>query len=401
MDMTERLYYDQTDLKEFSATVTAVRETDGKYEIALNRSAFYPTSGGQPYDTGVIGHANVLDVYVDGEGEVWHVVDGALSEGEEVFCRIDWARRFDHMQQHAGEHMLAGAVYRLYGGYTIGLHLGAEMSTIDVTMPDGSVHLSPEQIDALEKDVNEQIHEDVPIRCWFPDAEELASLPLRKAPTVTEHVRIVAIGAKEMVACGGTHPSSAGQIGIVKIVDARPAKGKMRLGFVCGMRAFKDYQLRMRVSDEAAAMYSTKVELLPEAVSRQQETIISLQREIAAMRREQAKKEAQALAERAVDVNGVKVIAGVLPSLQPDALREVASDLIGKGNVLALLASPKESGGYLTLFARSEDVSADAGKLLREASSACGGKGGGKPDFAQGSAPAADVIEAALKILGA
>ena len=114
--MTERLYYDESYLKEFTARVTAVREKDGKFEIALDRSAFYPTSGGQPYDTGVIGEARVLDVNVDSAGEVWHLVDAELHAGDEVFCRIDWERRFDHMQQHAGEHMLAGAVYRHFGG---------------------------------------------------------------------------------------------------------------------------------------------------------------------------------------------------------------------------------------------------------------------------------------------
>jgi len=398
--MTERLYYDQTYLKNFSAVVTAVREKNGKTEITLDRSAFYPTSGGQPYDTGVIGGAKVLDVVVDASGEVWHTVEGMLTEGETVECAIDWARRFDHMQQHAGEHMLAGAVYRLFGGHTIGLHLGAEVSTIDVTMPDGSTHLTPEQVHALEMDVNEQIQQDVPIKCWFPSAEELAALPLRKAPTVSEHVRIVAIGEKEMVACGGTHPSSAGQIGLMKIVDARPAKGKMRLGFMCGMRAFRDYQLRMAVSDKAAAMFSAKVEQLPQSVERMQAQMMELQRELNAMRREQARAQAEGLMEKAEDWNGVKVVSGVLPALQPDALRELASGLIACGGVAALLASPKESGGYLTLFARSADVACDMGKLLKGASAACGGKGGGKSDFAQGSAPSDAVLAEAKKLLG-
>ena len=398
--MTDRLYYDNAYLTSFSARVTAVREKDGKMEIALDRSAFYPTSGGQPFDTGMIGAARVLDVNVDHDGEVWHLIEGEVNAGDEVNCEIDWPRRFDHMQQHAGEHMLAGAVYRHFGGNTIGLHLGAEISTIDVTMPDGSTHLTPEQIELLEMDVNEQIQADVPVRCWFPDEAELNALPLRKPPTVKEHVRIVAIGDKEMVACGGTHPSTAGQIGMVKIVDARPAKGKMRLGFICGMRAYKDYQQRMIVSDRAAEMFSTKVEKLPEAIGRMQEEIVALRRELYAVRKEQAMREAEGLMLNAKEAAGAKVAAGTLPALTPDALRELASGLIDQGGVIALLASPKESGGYLTLFARSQDVACDVGRLLREASSACGGKGGGKPDFAQGSAPTDEVIRAAQKILG-
>ncbi len=397
--MTERLYYDQTYLREFTAQVTGVREKNGRTEITLNQSAFYPTSGGQPYDTGKIGACNVLDVVVDGDGEVWHAIDGALSEGDEVFCRIDWARRFDHMQQHAGEHMLAGAVYRHFGGNTIGLHLGAEISTIDITMPDGSVHFSPEQIDLLEMDVNEQIQQNVPIRCWFPSAQELQELPLRKAPTVTEHVRIVAIGDKEMVACGGTHPASAGEIGLVKIVDARPSRGKLRLGFVCGMRAYKDYQKRMIVSDQAAAMFSAKVEQLPDMVAKMKLQMVELQKEIAAIRRQQALSQVDSLLACAKVHNGAKLIVGKLPALRADALRELASGLIERENVIALLTSPKEEGGYLTLFARSAAVACDMGKLLRQASQMCGGKGGGKPDFAQGSAPVDAVPQAAANIL--
>ena len=144
------------------------------------------------------------------------------------------------MQQHAADHMIAGRIWSRFGGVTIGLHESDEVSTIDVQMPDGRTHLTDEEIRAVERDVNERIQRDVPIRCWFPSAEELKILPLRKKPTVSEHVRVVAIGDDEMVACGGTHPSTAGQIGLVKIVSVAPARGKMRVGFVAGMRALID-----------------------------------------------------------------------------------------------------------------------------------------------------------------
>lgn len=397
--MTNRLYYNQTYMTEFDAVVTAVREKEGKSEAALNQSAFYPTSGGQPYDTGTLQDKNVLNVYVDEFGEVWHVLDGGLTVGDTVHGKIDWARRFDHMQQHAGEHMLAGAVYRLFGGNTIGLHLGADISTIDVSMPQGEVHLTSEQIAALEQDVNEQIQADVPIRCWFPDPDELSVLPLRKAPTVTEHIRVVAIGDKEMVACGGTHPSSAGQIGMVRIVNARPARGKLRLGFVCGMRAYRDYQLRAKVSDEVADMLSTKIEWLPQRISEMRESMVALQRELASFKRDQALFHAKELLKNVQKIGDVKLVAGVLPELAPDALRELASGLIEKDRIVALLATSREDGGYSTLFARSTDVSWDMGKLLREASAACGGKGGGKADFAQGSAPTDEVLKIAARML--
>ena len=396
--MTNRLYYDQTYLTVFDAVVTSIRPADAGCLIALDRSAFYPTSGGQPFDTGTLNGLRVTDVFVDEAGEVWHAVDGALSVGEAVHGEIDWARRFDHMQQHAGEHMIAGAVWRLYGGVTIGLHLGASFSTIDVTMPNGETHLTPEQIRAVEDEVNAEIQRDVPIRCWFPDADALQKLPLRKPPTVKEHVRIVAIGDKEMVACGGTHPSTAGQIALVKIIDARPSKGKVRLAFVCGMRAALDYREKYDACTQAAALLSAKPEQLPESVERLKESIAALEHEISIMRQNEALRQIEALQKNAEPVGDMRVAAATLGPLTMDGLRRLAAELIADERAVALLASEKESG-YNLIFARGGAVSADMGKLLREAAAQCGGKGGGKPDFAQGSAPDASILDAAKAIL--
>ena len=165
--MTERLYYDNAYLTEFDGTVLACEARGGHYEVLLDRSAFYPTSGGQPFDTGRLADAKVLDVNV-ADGEVWHTVDRPLKAGDSVHGTIDWPRRFDHMQQHAGDHMIAGALHRLMGGVTIGLHVGDEVSTIDVSMPDGATRITPEALRQIEMDVNEHIQRDVPIRCWFP-----------------------------------------------------------------------------------------------------------------------------------------------------------------------------------------------------------------------------------------
>ena len=233
--MTERLYYEDAYLTEFDALVSETRP-DGW--ITLDRSAFYPTSGGQPYDTGTLNGIAVTDVQVR-DGVVWHRIDAPFAAGDRVHGVIDWERRFDHMQQHAADHMLAGAAWQLYGGVTIGLHLGAEDSTIDMDLPGGRTHLTAAEIDELETLVNRRVQRDDPIRCWFPDPAELETLPLRKRPTVSEHVRVVAMGDYEMVACGGTHPATTGQIGPVRILSSAPARGKMRLRFVSGMRAVR------------------------------------------------------------------------------------------------------------------------------------------------------------------
>ena len=283
--MTQRLYYDNAYLTSFDAQVVDCVPDGGSYLVHLDQSAFYPTSGGQPYDTGTLGGANILDVFV-GNGDVAHRVDAPLPVGEAVHGEIDWPRRFDHMQQHAGEHMLANAVWRQLGGHVIGLHLGAEVSSIDADLPGGRMRISAGELRALEDDVNEKIQRDVPIRCTFPDADTLAKMPLRKPPTVKEHIRIVAIGDFEYVACGGTHPSSSGQIGLLKIVDARPSKGKLRLSFVCGKRAFQNYRHVYDLAHAAAAELSTAVENLPGAVEALRAHLREAERGMRALRRE-------------------------------------------------------------------------------------------------------------------
>ena len=398
--MTDRLYYDQTYLKEFDASVTSVHQHGDKWAVALDRSAFYPTSGGQPYDTGALNEARVSDVFVDDDGEVWHVVDAPFSVGDAVHGQIDWARRFDHMQQHAGEHMIAGALWRQLRGSTIGLHLGADFSTIDATMPGGETHLTEAQIRALEDDVNDQIQRDVAIRCWFPSADELKDLPLRKPPTVHEHIRVVAIGDCEMVACGGTHPSSAGQIALVKIIGAHPSKGKLRLSFLCGNRAVMDYRARYDVCERAAGLLSAQIGQIPDGIDRLERRIAALERDLDRARRESAMARLNALADQAVVENGYKLIAARLDPLPIDALRRLASELIERESCVVLLSTPKD-GGDMLLFARSSSVSADMSALLRQTVSEIGGKGGGRSDFAQGSSPNECAVDHAAAILRA
>ncbi|MDO5322611.1 MAG: DHHA1 domain-containing protein [Clostridia bacterium] len=395
--MTERLYYDDSYMKEFDAEVVRAELRNGRTIVALNQSAFYPTSGGQPYDTGTINDARVTDVFVDEGGEVWHEVDAPLEVGEKVHGRIDWARRWDHMQQHGGEHMIAGAVYALTGGMTIGLHLGAEVSSIDVQFADGSPHMDAETIARIEDYVNERIQQDAPIRCWFPDGSELASLPLRKAPTVKEHVRIVAMGDFEMVACGGTHPSSTGQIGLVKIVSAAPERGKLRLSFVCGMRAYRDYRQNYNCAWAAANLMSTRPEKLPELLEGTLQRLKDAERELNRLRRERLLESVPVLLEHAETLPGGGKLVCRLADCDPADLKELASKLIEADGVVALLGA-KNGEKCNFVFARSANVDLQMGRLLSEAAKPLGGKGGGRPDFAQGGGPA-EVLDVARAIL--
>ena len=389
--MTERLYYDQSYITEFDAVVT---KTDGGY-VALNRTAFYPTSGGQPFDTGTLNGLPVTDVFVEG-GEVWHAVEGELKPGEAVHGQIDWPRRFDHMQQHAADHMLAGALYELTGATTIGLHIGPELSSIDVAMPEGETHLAPEMIERLEDMVNLRVQQDHPIRCWFPDAQELKMLPLRKDPTVSEHVRIVAMGDFEMVACGGTHPSTTGQIGPVKIVSAAPARGKLRLSFLAGMRAYRELQRNYASAHAAAQLLSTGVKELPERLESALERLKDAEFELGRLRKERLLDGADALLAGAEALPGCRLVVAELEA-DMAGLRELASRLIAEDGVIVLLSSAAGERRDL-LFARSADQKQSMGALMKRAAEPLGGRGGGRPDFAQGGGPA-EILAAAREIL--
>ena len=391
--MTERLYYDDAYLWEFEAKVTSVRNgtRPGEWGSTLDRSAFYPTSGGQPFDTGTLTFgkvkAKVTDVEAAEDGEVIHTVDREIPAGTAVHGEIDGARRTDHMEQHGGEHMLAGAIWEKLGGTTIGLHLGQTESSIDVSMPEGRTHLTEEEITLLENTVNERIRLDAPIRCWFPGEEELKKLPLRKAPTVTEHVRIVAMGDFEMVACGGTHPSSTGRIGLIKIISAIPAKGKVRVSFVCGGRAVSLFQTYMRYADKAGAALSCPVEKLSSAASDLKYRLSEAEKKANRLEsRELLERMAQA--ENGEDVPGITLCVLTMPETDSRAVAAAVSEYIGtKGRALLLCA-----GERLT-FARSADVKIDMNELIKRV-----GRGGGRPDMASG-AGIPECVSVARKIL--
>lgn len=385
--MTERLYYDDAYLTEFDGKITAIRP-DGW--AALDRSAFYPTSGGQPFDTGTltIGERvlRVTDVEVE-DGVVWHRLEGPANVGERAHGRIDWERRFDHMQQHAGDHMLAGAAWQLFGGVTIGLHLGKENSTIDMTLPDGRTHLTPEEMETLEDTVNRRVQQDDPIRCWFPTAEELNMLPMRKQPTVNEHVRVVAMGDYEMVPCGGTHPRSTGQIGPIKIISCTPSRGNLRLCFAAGMRAVRLFRQAYQCAGDMAAAVSADFDGAPDALKRERETALAQRKEL------KDRLSAAALSVLKAGKQG-RLYAASLPFADHDTLLKAASELTKDPEAVVLLSCPKGDGQML-VFARGAAAQPDMARLLRSA----GARGGGKPDMAQGSDPTGDALEKARALL--
>ena len=394
--MTDRLYYEDSYLKAFEARIVSCRpaEDGGGFFITLDRSAFYPTSGGQPHDTGRIGPARVKDVYTDEEDDVIHLTDLALEPGETFACEIDWPRRFDHMQQHGGEHILAGSLHTLWGGYTHGLHIGADVSTIDVTMPDGRMSFSEEELALLCTLANSRVQMAAPIRAWFPDGDEMASLPLRKEPTVSEHVRVVMAGDFECVACGGTHPKNTGEIGLILPLSAAPARGKLRLSFLCGMRALRYTQAMMVSAKQAGAALSAPMEGIGQAAEHLRADQAALRAQNAELKKDNAAFKIGALLSSAdLLPDGTRLIVSLLP--EADDLKDIAALLTLESGVIALLAAPDEQNGERLVFARSANITRDMSALLR----ACGAKGGGRPDFAQGIARETGALERAKEIL--
>ena len=265
-------------------------------------------------------------------------------------------------------------------------------------MPEGVTRISDEEIQRIELDVNERIQRDAAIRCWFPSEEELKTLPLRKKPTVSEHIRVVAIGDDEMVACGGTHPSSAGQIGLVKIVSVAPARGKMRVSFLAGRRALMDYIRCRQAAHAAAEIVSSSVENLVSGVTAVQEKLRAAEFALLKCQKDQLLSQTQRLVDEAqILPEGIKLVSGFV---EADAalLKELVSKLIAQPGVIALMgAMGKEQAIYV--FGRSVDVNADMGTLLRDCARALGGKGGGWPDFAQGGGCEAILGEACKRLL--
>jgi alanyl-tRNA synthetase len=390
--MTQPIYYSDTQRAEFDALVTRLETVDGKPAVALDATAFYPTSGGQPFDTGLLGEARVLDVVENEAGEILHVLDRALVVGQAVRGRVDWARRFDHMQQHTGQHILSAAFDRLSSARTVGFHLGAEVSTIDLEVPVGA-----DAIAAAEADANRIVWEDRPVSIRFVTEAEAAALPLRKEPARSGVLRLIEVEGYDLSACGGTHVVRTGSIGSMAVVSAERLRGGTRLEFVCGGRLVRALHAWRDAVAGCIRHVSVAPADLPAAVERLQAEGKDQRKAIRALQERLAVFEAQALAARA--------------DAAPDGLRQVVEAVEGqdqnglKAMALAICANPgfevallSTTEPYVTVIARSKDARLDAGAVLRGLVGRFGGRGGGKADLAQagglaGSLP--EILEAA------
>jgi len=385
--LTERLYRDDPYLLEFEARVVARREHEGRPAVVLDRTAFYAESGGQPWDLGHLGEASVVAV-IDAGDAIVHVVDRPLEEGATVHGRVDAERRRDHRQQHHGQHLLSRAFVDLARtSRTISFHLGAEESTIDLDR-----EVDEDAVRAAERRANEVIWEGRPVTVRVLPRKEAAALGVTVPEEAGDSVRLVEAEGFDLQACGGTHPRTTSEVGMVVVLGQERHKGGSRVRFVCGHRALRAFHARDALLRELAGTFSSSFEDLPAAGRRAVDALL------------EGERARHALLERALEGEAHRLLASVpeRPATivatyegWPAAdLRLLAQKLVGLGPAVALLGSRADKAHLV--FAQSPGLGHDIPRLLAQAVTALGGRGGGRGDLAQGGGDRLDRLDDVL-----
>jgi alanyl-tRNA synthetase len=392
--MTDRLYYTDSFLYDFEAGVIEIfppSSAGSRTAVILDRTAFYPTSGGQVFDTGWMapldapnegGRVRVIEVAEREDGTILHFLDnaGAIRKGTRARGVIDADRRRDHMQQHSGQHVLSAAFVRLFDLPTVSFHMGDDYCSIDLETNS----LTIEQVEAAERLSNEVILEDRPVEIRFVTQEEARGLGLRKLPPADkEKLRLIDIRDFDLTACGGTHVRSTGQIGCILLRKTEKVRQGMRVEFVCGLRAVRTARRDYTTLVEAGALYSSHIWDLPQQIRKAQEQVKTVQRSREQLLEELAELYAGGILSQAEPVNGRRVITRVFADRDLVFIKLLAQKLTRLGsNVVALLGST--SGQPSLVFTQSAGLPFDMGALMKEALAKLGGRGGGSKDMAQG-----------------
>src|SRR5215469_1713537 len=382
--MTERLYYTDSYLRAFNARIT--EHADSGSTVYLDRTAFYPTSGGQPFDLGAIGGVAVIEV-ADEEERIAHKL-AAPVESRDVECAIDWARRFDHMQQHTGQHLLSAALEESFGLKTVSFHLGTESATIDV---EGNADASVAQ--KAERRANEIVYENRPVTVTFEDSRQVQGL--RKPSERDGTLRIISIEGLDRSACGGTHVRATGEIGAVLIRKLEKIRTQTRIEFLCGGRAVGRARADYEALSRAAQFFSSPLDSVPSMLADQLEAARAAEKSRRKLELDLAAYKGRELYQTtAPAADGVRRILQQGTSGNLEELRAVAQNFTAHSKAV-FLAALKEPPSVL--LAVSEDAGIDAGKVLKAALTEAGGRGGGTSRMAQGSVPDATKLDAVLK----
>ena len=372
MTETRRLYYEDVYKKEFTAKVLECREAKKGFQLLLDESAFYPEGGGQPSDTGLLNEVKVTEVH-EKEGELLHYTEEAIQPGTEVRGKIDWARRFDLMQQHSGEHMVSGLVHEKYGYDNVGFHMGSDVITIDF-----SGILSEEQMAEIEEQVNLKIWEDAPVEIFYPSREELDTLDYRSKKELTGQVRIVRFPGADTCACCGTHVTHTGEIGMVKLLSVVRFREGVRMEMISGKRVLDYLNMVNEQNHQISVKLSAKMDKTAQAVDRLWEENFALKGRIHSMEEEMFSSEAKKW-------EGYGSVLLFKEGLEADSVRKLTDAVMQTCEGCCAVFSKNPDGSYK--YAMGE-INGDLRQFTKEMNAALNGRGGGKPFFVQGSVQA-------------
>ena len=395
MTATERLYYSDSHLIEFEARVTDKTErVSGWTAVTLDRTAFYPTGGGQPSDTGVLDGNQVLECIDTEENGILHVIQGrAPAVGAIVKGRIDWPRRLDHIQQHTGQHILSQAFVTLFNAPTRAFRVLNNSCEIDVELDNPTNELIERAVELA----NNVIWEDRQVNIKSATPEEAARLPLRRDPSRDGELRLIEIEGFDLTPCGGTHAYRTGEVGMIAVRTWERAKGLTRIEFAAGTRALADYRRANKTARAVAALFSAGRDDAAKLTARMVEENKELHRRLRTLEEVAARLEAQELsAATSPNAAGIRVVIQSLDHRDGESLKHFAQALIAHPKTIALLGS-RDRGTARIVFARSPDAPGDMNELMREACAMLDGRGGGKSDLAQGGGKNVEKLEEALE----
>lgn len=372
----QKLYYFDSYRTDFEANIIEVISYENQFAVLLDNTYFYPESGGQPSDIGFINDAEISHV-IEADNKTLHITKSKPELGPAV-CHIDFANRFDNMQQHSGQHILSACFYKLWKGETSSFHISKDSSTIEIDIQSFDAAMAEE----LEKMVNSYIYMNLPITAELVDKEKLRSLPLRKQPQVNSDIRIISILDCDCTPCGGTHVKNTGEIGIIKIKRWDKLKGSYKFEFVCGERALQDYIRKNELVNKLSTHFSSPDTEVENAFVRFTEDYKGLQKQISGLREELVGYHVQELLQQATQIGELKVVSKVFYNKDFNDVKLMAQAIAAMPSHIALLAS--SNAAHQLVFACAADVPINMNNLLKSTLPTINGKGGGSARSAQG-----------------
>ena len=389
--MTERLYYYDSYLRQFQANALRLAQTSTGFQIVLDQTAFYPTSGGQPHDLGWIQGSAILDVFENENAEIIHCIEKPVEPGE-MECSIDWLRRFDHMQQHSGQHVLSQAFLRACQLNTVGFHMGAGYTTIDLDCGG----IGEDQLRRAEDLANDIVYENRSVQARLVSPEEIPSLNLRKGSHREGPLRIVEVEDFDISPCGGTHVKLTGEIGGILIRNFERVNRQTRVEFVCGRRAVESYRRDLLSLDTIARKFSVGLDETPQRVEKQIEETRKLRKALL----EKSKTLAEVLGKdfyaKAPEHRGFKIVKHLFEDEDFDFVKLLAQSIVSQGPCVAVLGN--KSCQAELVFAQSESLQRNLRELLSECCKLIEGKGGGAVNLVQGGGKNPQHLQAALDL---